>query len=157
MLARRNRVVSILYSGIDCMLPRLIFEPLQKVSPGILLLLLPLFIGCGNGKPAGCPEDLSIPDKMNILGASYETKLFVLRLRTTEYRMPEVVPLFRDSMKNNGWDIQVDSATDENGGEIKFMKGDERRCTIFMSHTSDKNDGNKAINIDIKCDRETTD
>ena len=122
-------------------------------------LMLPVFglafAGCGSGsKPAGCPSDLSIPDEMEILGAQHDDSLFILRLRTDALKIPEVVKSFKDSMKDNEWEVKVDSATDTGGGEIEFVK-DARKCVVFIALESNKNNSkNNAIKIDVKCDRE---
>ena len=113
------------------------------------------FLGCGSSSlPTGCPSDLSIPEKMEILGAQHDDSLFVLRLKTNSLEISEVIASFKDTMKENDWKVKVDSATDSNGGELEFAK-EARKCVVFIAFESKAADQDKkAIKIDVKCDRE---
>ena len=114
-----------------------------------------MFGGCGQGgTPSGCPEDLSIPKDATVLGANHDAEVFVLRLRTVELPMKEVVLLFRDTMTQEGWKIKTDSATDKNGGELIYQKEEENRiCRLFISRYTGKDAEPDSVNIEIKCDR----
>ena len=103
--------------------------------------------------PSACPDDFVAPEDMKVLGTHHDQELFILRMRTVDYPVKDVVAMFRASMENEGWELRVDSATDENGGELIFAKGDNRRCTIFISHAAGAEKGLKPVNIDVKCDR----
>ena len=103
--------------------------------------------------PSGCPDDLNVPEDMTILGANHDQDLFILRMRTVDHPVKDVVAMFRATMEDEGWVVKVDSATDENGGELTFAKSDDRRCTIFISHASITENGQKPVNVDVKCDR----
>ena len=121
-------------------------------APYLLFCLLCLVGGCGKSVPTGCPKDLPIPDNVKVRGSSFDQKLFVLRLGTTHYEMDEIVELYRKSMKKQKWEIKSDSATDTNGGELEFIKGDDRKCAVFITHSSDSD---KTIHVDITCDRQS--
>lgn len=135
-----------MYGKLTCRCPQLL--------GGITLLIL--ITGCGGtGIPTGCPEDLVVPEDMEVLGANHDQELFILRLRTDNHRIEEVVSLFRTGMQNNGWELKVDSATDKNGGELTFSKeAEERMCRVFITHASGGSEGNKAVHVNINCDRQ---
>lgn len=130
---------------------RHIYHPqLIRRAIAALLPLLMSLSGCGSSEiPSGCPKDLSIPADMQILGSKYDSSLFILRLKTEDHTINEVVSLFKEAMKEDEWEIKVDSATDR-GGELEFKK-ESRKCHFFVAHEKESEN----VKIDITCDRES--
>lgn len=122
-------------------------------------MLIPFLLagvgGCGQGGPlSACPDDLILPEELELLGAQADETLFVVRMRTDALSIPEVLHSIKESMRTNGWTIKVDSATDDTGGELQFIKDDSRKCSVFVSlESGPAGDKQRAIKIDIKCDR----
>ncbi|MEC9092250.1 MAG: hypothetical protein VX438_06060 [Planctomycetota bacterium] len=116
-----------------------------------LILLGIACVGCGKSTtPTGCPADLEIPEAMVVLGSKHDQSLFVLRLKTSQHRIPQAVTIFKETMDKNEWSLKLDSTTDR-GGELEFSKK-KRKCVVFIAPEKETDSGN--IKIDIKCDRE---
>ena len=122
-----------------------------RLVVGFLSMFALSAAGCGGSGLAGCPSDLAIPAEMVVLGSQYDQGLFILRLKTDEHRIPEVVEVFKKTMKDDDWRIKSDSAS-SSGGELEFSKED-RLCRLFIA--PERKTESETVKIDIRCDRES--